>query len=140
VEVDDRRGRDDARGVESRTLHPTPYTLHPTPYTLHPSPFTLHVGFITCRRRWSSNPSGKYSYERPTRGTVYGTMRSMCGADAGGSATNHQSLSSKPVEVDDGRGRYDARGVEPCTLHPTPFTLHPSHYTVHTTRRVHTTP
>ena len=38
--------------------------------------------FSWCRR-WSSNPSGKCSYERPTRGTVCGTMRCMCGADAG---------------------------------------------------------
>ena len=41
-------------------------------------------------RIWSSNPSGKYSYERPTRGTVCGTMRSMCGADAGCLAINHK--------------------------------------------------
>ena len=34
-------------------------------------------------RMWSSNPSGKCSFERPTWGTVCGTMRSMCGADAG---------------------------------------------------------
>ena len=33
--------------------------------------------------RWSSNPSEKCLYERPTRGTVCGTMRGMCGADAG---------------------------------------------------------
>ena len=45
-------------------------------------------------RRWSSNPSGKCSSERPTRGTVCGTMRSMCGADAGCLAINYQSLSS----------------------------------------------
>jgi len=43
-------------------------------------------------RRWSSNPSGKCSYVRPTRGTVCGTMRSMCGADAGCLAINYQSL------------------------------------------------
>ena len=36
-------------------------------------------------------PSGKCSYERPTRGTVCGTMRSMCGADAGCLAINYQS-------------------------------------------------
>ena len=45
-------------------------------------------------RRWSSNPSGKCSHERPTRGTVSGTMRSMCGADAGCLAINYQSLLS----------------------------------------------
>jgi hypothetical protein len=56
-------------------------------------------GFVRClfrgpppRRRWSSNPSGKCSYERPTRGTVCATMRSMCGADAGCLAINYQSL------------------------------------------------
>ena len=38
-------------------------------------------------RRWRS----KISQERLTRGTVCGTMRSMCGADAGCSATNYQS-------------------------------------------------
>jgi len=31
------------------------------------------------------------SYQRPTRGTVCGTMRSMCGTDAGCSAINYQS-------------------------------------------------
>ena len=36
--------------------------------------------------------SGKCSYERLTRGTECGTMRSMCGADAGCSAINYQSL------------------------------------------------
>jgi len=36
--------------------------------------------------------TGKCSYERPTRGTVCGTMRSMCGADAGCLAINYQSL------------------------------------------------
>ena len=43
-------------------------------------------------RRWSSNPSGECSYERPTRGTVCGTMRSMCGDDAGCLAIDYQSL------------------------------------------------
>ena len=49
--------------------------------------------FSDAVRRWSSNPSGKCSYERPTRGTVCGTMRSMCGADTGCLAINYQSLS-----------------------------------------------
>ena len=40
-------------------------------------------------KRWSSNPSGKCSYERPTRGTVCGTMRGTCGADAGCLATHY---------------------------------------------------
>ena len=48
-------------------------------------------------RRWNSNPSGKCSYERPARGTVCGTMRSMCGADAGCSAMNFQSLCARQV-------------------------------------------
>ena len=43
-------------------------------------------------RRWSSNPSGIFPHERPTRGTVCATMRSMCGADAGCLAINYQSL------------------------------------------------
>jgi len=46
-------------------------------------------------RRWSSNPSGKCSYELPTRGTVCGTIPSMCGADAGCLAINYQSLSGR---------------------------------------------
>jgi len=46
---------------------------------------------LACRK-WISNPSGKCSYERPTRGTVCGTMRSMCGAGAGCLAINYQSL------------------------------------------------
>jgi len=58
------------------------------------------AGFLTLvptqpwggRRRWSSSPSGKCSYERPTRGTVCGTMRSMCGADASCLAINYQYL------------------------------------------------
>ena len=43
-------------------------------------------------RRWSSNPSGKCSYDRPTRGAVRGTMRSMCGAGAGCLGIHNQSL------------------------------------------------
>ena len=45
-------------------------------------------------RRWSSNPFGKCSYERPTQGTVCGTMHSMCGTDAGCLAMNYQSLTT----------------------------------------------
>ena len=59
-------------------------------------PDATSIAFLrvsTCRR-WSSNPSGKCSYQRPTRGTVCGTMRSMCGADAGCLAINYQSLST----------------------------------------------
>jgi len=51
--------------------------------------------FIEKGRRWNSNPSGKYLYERPTRGTVCGTMRSMCGADVGCLAINYQYLCSR---------------------------------------------
>ena len=43
--------------------------------------------------RGSSNPSGKCSYEQPTRCTVCGTMRSMCGADADCLAMNDHSIS-----------------------------------------------
>ena len=48
--------------------------------------------FGLLRRRWTSNPSEKILYERPTRGTVCGTLRSMCGADAGCLAINDQSF------------------------------------------------
>jgi hypothetical protein len=50
------------------------------------------------RTRWSSNPSRKCPYERPTWGTVFGTMRSMRGAGAGYLAMNHQSLCSALCE------------------------------------------
>ena len=49
-------------------------------------------------RRWSSNPSEKCSYERPTWGTVCGTMRSMCGADAGYLAVNYHSLYGRMID------------------------------------------
>ena len=52
---------------------------------------TFREPHASCRR-WSSNPPGKCSNERPARGTVCGTMRSMCSADAGCSATNYQTL------------------------------------------------
>ena len=67
-------------------------------------------------RRWSSNPSGKCSYERPTRGTVSGTMRSMCGADAGCLARNYQSL---PHSLDSGTPTSRARpaGVQGYLTH-----------------------
>jgi hypothetical protein len=62
---------------------------------------TVHMDipkeFNPFRRRWSSNPSGKCSYERPTRGTVCGTMRSMCGADAGYLAINYQISQPLPA-------------------------------------------
>ena len=65
-------------------------------WTLNTLDSTLIPSLISNRRRWSSNPSGKCSSERPTRGTVGGTMRSMCGADAGCLAINYQSLYLKP--------------------------------------------
>ena len=54
--------------------------------------------------RWRSNPSGKCSQERLTRGTVISTMRraahpsgcARCGAGAG-SEIQYQSLSAKPL-------------------------------------------
>jgi len=54
-------------------------------------------------RRFSSNPSGECSYEQPTRDTVCGTIRSMCGADADCLAINYQSL----------RGRRHGAGAAP---------------------------
>jgi hypothetical protein len=51
-----------------------------------------HVNVSVSHERWSSNPSGKCSYERPTRSTVCGTMRGMCGAGAACLAMNYQSL------------------------------------------------
>ena len=44
--------------------------------------------------RWSSNPSAKCSYERPTQVLVCDTMRIMGGAEAGCLAINYQSLFS----------------------------------------------
>ena len=64
-----------------------------------------------CRigRRWSSNPSGKCSYERPTRGKVCGTMRSMCGADAGCLAINYQPLCCLREGAVSSRNKYNLR-------------------------------
>ena len=72
-----------------------PIMLRIVPYTPTLSPEELHL-LAPGLRRWSSNPSGKCSYERPTRATVCGTMRSVCGADAGCSAMDHQSLCTRP--------------------------------------------
>ena len=50
----------------------------------------------TALRVWRGddrNHPERCSSEQPTRGTVCGTMRSMCGPDAGCSAINYQSLS-----------------------------------------------
>ena len=68
--------------------------------------------------RWRSNPSGKCSYERPTRGTVCGTMRSMFGADAGGLALNYQSLSVLMGTW--GRGAFSPEWLEEWEVHPAP--------------------
>ena len=38
--------------------------------------------------------------ERPTQGTVCGTMRSMCGADAGCLTINYQSLGMVTPDID----------------------------------------
>jgi hypothetical protein len=77
-------------------------TLNPKP--LNPKPeedggggsswrtAVVRVKIIKLARRWSSNPSGKCSCERTTRGTVCGTIRSMCGADSACLAINYQSL------------------------------------------------
>ena len=65
-------------------------------------------------RRWRSNPPGKCSQERLTRGTVTRTMRraahpsgcARCGAGAGCSAINYQSLwQVLAVGTQDGRMR-----------------------------------
>ena len=56
---------------------------------------------VSSVRRWKSNPSGKYSQERLTRGTVTTTMRraehpsgcARCGAGAGCSTIKYHSLS-----------------------------------------------
>jgi len=57
-------------------------------------------------RRWRSNPSGKCSQERLTRGTVASTMRraahpsgcARCGAGAGCSAIKYQSIGGEQRE------------------------------------------
>ena len=69
-------------------------------------------------RMWSSNPSGKCSYERPTRDTVCGTMRSMCGADAGCLAISFQSLEQgmPPSAVKQLRRAVIAEGDKPRLL------------------------
>ena len=46
------------------------------------------------RRRWSSNLSGKCSYEQASRVTVCGTMRIVCGTHAGCLAIDCHSLPS----------------------------------------------
>ena len=64
---------------------------------------------------WSSNPSGKCSCERPTRGTVCGTMRSMCGADAGCLAINQPSLVVLKEERDFSQLMTSDRELEACS-------------------------
>ena len=61
----------------------------------------LMVEGVGSGRRWRSNPSGKCSQERLTRGTLTSTMTkaanppggARCGAGAGCSAIKYQSLS-----------------------------------------------
>ena len=58
-------------------------------------------------RGWSSNQSRKCSYEQPTRVTVCGTMRSICGANADCLATTYQSLSASGTRATETqRGMY----------------------------------
>jgi len=49
-------------------------------------------GSFLARKGVGSSTLEICSYGRPTRGTVSGTMRSMCGADAGCLAMNYHSL------------------------------------------------
>jgi len=65
--------------------------------------FPWDQGGVAFCRRWRSNPSGKCSQERLTRGTVTSAMRraahpsgcARCGAGAGCSAIENQSLHIK---------------------------------------------
>jgi len=89
------------------------------------------------RRRWiSKNPSGKSSYERPTRGTVCGTMRSICGADAGCLVIIDQSLSWEAggalLSVGDCESHWprSLAGLAPKPLTPTPSALIPKPQTL----------
>ena len=67
---------------------------------IHLGPVVLSITLAF--RRWGSNPSGKCSPERLTRGTVTSTIRraanpsgcARCGAGAGCSAIKYQSLTS----------------------------------------------
>ena len=81
---------------------------------------------VPCLGRW---PSRKWSYERPTRGIVCGTMRSMCCADAGCLAIDYQFLwaggSHTPRSAPTGRSSADLAsfvgvGFRPARTHPAP--------------------
>jgi len=63
---------------QKRKMFAVRNTLAPDLFSMFPRNDGLRT-----RKRWSLNPSAKCSYERPPRGTVCGTMRGMCGADAG---------------------------------------------------------
>ena len=59
----------------------------------------VHPKAATWRRRWRSNPSGKCSHERPTRGTGRGTIHSKFGADAGCLAINYRSPPPNAITI-----------------------------------------
>ena len=52
----------------------------------------LSLGCLLALPDGRCDPSGRCSYERPLRGTVTGTMRSMCRADAGCLVIDYRSL------------------------------------------------
>jgi len=75
-------------------------------------------------RRWRSNPSGKCSQERLTRGTVTSTKRraahpsgcARCGAGAGCSAIKHQSICGRVAcTVPQGSSPRCPRRLLPCS-------------------------
>ena len=91
--------------------------------THHPSQVHYSARFS---RRWISNPSEKCSYERPTRGTVCGTVRSMCGADAGCLGTNYHSLdpvSSMAIPLQSELSKFTFQGTSPFLKWGKWFTL-----------------
>ena len=92
----------------------------------------------TCwRRRWRSNPSEKSPQEQLTRGTVTSTMRraagcKRCGAGAGCSAMNYQSLGQlKETDFTVALSADSTLLVAGRTLHPAPRTLNPAPCTSH---------
>jgi len=116
--------------------HPCTIAVHMEPFSTsgwlsswHPRR-TLAASCVSCRvfsglgrrgrrgvsglshRRWRSNPSGKCSQERLTRGTITSTMHraahlsgcARCGAGAGCSAIKYQFLRSFPWSRGEGSG------------------------------------